>query len=158
MCTHPNTKRTNLRALAQMPTNTALSTHTRAKLKQSVRSRAAPSLWGRMRFSGQPAEDCRRGQGENIPDRKQDVALKWFRISGLRTVFPMPAHSVCMSAGADVTAFKMQQSTTAAVKLFVCVCACLTMTCLGLKQQSICFHGLRRMCLQSSPLLCFIPG
>lgn len=33
---------------------------------------------------------------ENIPDRKQDVPLKWFRISGLRPVFPQSAHCVCV--------------------------------------------------------------
>lgn len=30
----------------------------------------------------------RQTREENIPDRKQDVPLKWFRISGLRPVFP----------------------------------------------------------------------
>lgn len=54
--------------------------------------------------------------------------------------------------------FKMWQSSLAGVKLFVCVWVCLTMTCLGLKQQSICFHGLRQVCLRSWPWLCFIPG
>lgn len=29
-----------------------------------------------------------RQSRENIPDRKQDVPLKWFRITGLRPVFP----------------------------------------------------------------------
>lgn len=45
--------------------------------------------------------------GKNIPDRKQDVPLKWFRIIGLRPVLLKSAHCMCMSAGADVTAFKM---------------------------------------------------
>lgn len=59
---------------------------------------------------------------ENIPDRKQDVPLKWFRINGLRPVFLKSAHSMCVSAGPDATAFKMQPSTTACEKLFVFGC------------------------------------
>lgn len=60
-----------------------------------------------MRFSRQPGERKADEARENIPDRKQDVPLKWFGISGLRSVFPRSAHSMCMSAGDGVTAFKM---------------------------------------------------
>lgn len=58
------------------------------------------------------------------------------------------ALTVWMGAGEDVTAFKMQQSTAAGEAVCVCACVCtcvsLTMACLVLKQQSICFHGLRQ--------------
>lgn len=59
------------------------------------------------------------------------------------------ALTVWIRAGEDVTAFKMQQSTPAGEDLCrVCVCVCarvsLTTACLDLKQQGLCFHGLRQ--------------
>lgn len=41
---HPNAKHTNLQVFAQMHTNTVLSAHTQANLKQSVRSGAGNEL------------------------------------------------------------------------------------------------------------------
>lgn len=61
------------------------------------------------------------------------------------------APTVWMRAGEDGTAFKM-------VRLCVCTCVPLTMTCLVLKRQRICFHGLRQGWIQWSPLQCFTPG
>lgn len=71
---------------------------------------------------------------------------------------PKSARCTCMTAGADVTDLKMQQSLYSRCEV-VCMCmVCLTMTCLGLRQQNICFHGLRQVSHQPFLLLCFILG
>lgn len=44
---------------------------------------------------------------EYTSDRKLDVPLKWFKVSGLRPMVPKSFHCTCMPAGADVTDFKM---------------------------------------------------
>lgn len=103
-----------------------------------------------------------KGQQTRL-ERTSLTENKTFLLNGSRSVdwdlcFPSPLNvRVCLQ---ELTwrAFKMQQSSTAGVKLFVCVRVCLTMTCLGLKQQSICFHGLRQVCHQPWLLLCFILG